>query len=415
MSLGDLQACRKWPHVCFGDVVRSVRAVERDPLENGLEYYVGLEHLDPESLHIRRWGLIADGTSFTRKFVKGQVLFGKRRAYQRKAAVAEFDGVCSGDILVFEPKDDRLLPELLPFIVQSEGFVATALRTSAGSLSPRTRWRDLAAYEFPLPPLDEQRRIAEILWAAENSFVQFQNVFRRIACVKQSLLMKLTQEGHRHTALKESRIGAIPIHWNVAQVGDLLEICQYGLSVRASDSGQYPILRMMNFEDGAVVANDLKYINLSDEDFSAYKLKAGDILFNRTNSADLVGKVGIYQLDGDFVFASYLIRLRTRSEVVLPEYLNYYLNSPRGQQRILFYATAGVSQTNINGRNLQRVLVPVPPLEEQREIVAVLEQASSSRAETLSHLTSLRTLKAGLLSQLFEQSYGTQDQTSFTA
>jgi len=157
------------PTVKFGDVVRNVNENERNPLENGLERYIGLEHLDPESLHIKRWGLIAEGTSFTRKFTKGQVLFGKRRAYQRKAAVAEFDGICSGDILVLEPKNDRLLPELLPFIVQSDCFFEHALRTSAGSLSPRTKWRDLANYEFFLPPLDEQRRIAEILWAADGA------------------------------------------------------------------------------------------------------------------------------------------------------------------------------------------------------------------------------------------------------
>ena len=128
-----------WQMVEFGDLVRNVREAERDPLAAGLERYVGLEHIEPENLHIKEWGLIEEGTSFTQKFVKGQVLFGKRRAYQRKVAVAEFDGVCSGDILVFEPKDDRLLPGLLPFIVQSKGFFTNALRTSSGSLSPRTR------------------------------------------------------------------------------------------------------------------------------------------------------------------------------------------------------------------------------------------------------------------------------------
>ena len=158
-----------WRTVRFGDVVRNVDISVRDPLQQGLERYVGLEHLDPESLHIKRWGLIANGTSFTRKFTQGQVLFGKRRAYQRKAAVAEFPGICSGDILVFEPADDQLLPELLPFIVQSDGFFDHALGTSAGSLSPRTRWRDLVEYEFPLPPPNEQRRIAEIVWAADEA------------------------------------------------------------------------------------------------------------------------------------------------------------------------------------------------------------------------------------------------------
>jgi hypothetical protein len=158
-----------WHTVRFGDVVRNVDEAVRDPLTCDLERFVGLDHIDPESLRIKRWGLIADGTSFTRKFTTGQVLFGKRRAYQRKVAVADFDGLCSSDILVFEPADDQLLPELLPFIVQTEGFFQHALGTSAGSLSPRTRWRDLAAYVFTLPPLDEQRRIAEIMWAADDS------------------------------------------------------------------------------------------------------------------------------------------------------------------------------------------------------------------------------------------------------
>ena len=92
------RSSQAWPLVRFGDVVRNVNDNVRDPLTSDLERYVGLEHLDPESLHIKRWGLIADGTTFTR-FQPGQVLFGSRRAYQRKVAVAEFDGICSGDML----------------------------------------------------------------------------------------------------------------------------------------------------------------------------------------------------------------------------------------------------------------------------------------------------------------------------
>jgi type I restriction enzyme S subunit len=128
------------PIVRFGDVAREVTESTHSPLEDGFEYYIGLEHLDPESLKIRRWGLIEETeTTFTRVLRAGQVLFGRRRAYQRKAALAEFDGICSGDIIVMEAKPDRLLPELLPFIVQTEGFYEHALSTSAGSLSPRTR------------------------------------------------------------------------------------------------------------------------------------------------------------------------------------------------------------------------------------------------------------------------------------
>ncbi len=169
-----------WRVVRFGDVVRNVDVNERNPREAGIERYVGLDHLDPESLHIKRWGLVEEGTTFTRKFTPGQVLFGKRRAYQRKAAVAAFDGICSGDILVFEPSNGELIPELLPFLVQSDGFFNHALGTSAGSLSPRTKWKDLAAYEFALPPRDEQRRIAEILWAADEAILKAKGVVQAL-------------------------------------------------------------------------------------------------------------------------------------------------------------------------------------------------------------------------------------------
>jgi type I restriction enzyme, S subunit len=147
-----------WQRVKFGDVVKLNTDRSADPLADGLERYVGLEHIEPEDLRIRRWGLVAEGTTFTNRFRPGQTLFGKRRAYQRKVAVADFEGVCSSDIYVFKPKDDRLLPELLPFLCQTEGFFEHAVGTSAGSLSPRTNWTQLANYEFALPALEEQSK-----------------------------------------------------------------------------------------------------------------------------------------------------------------------------------------------------------------------------------------------------------------
>lgn len=161
-----------WRWVRFGDVVRQAKETTKDPDNEGLTRIVGLEQLDPESLPLRRWhelDELPDGTSFTRVFRAGQVLFGKRRAYQRKVAVADFDGVCSGDILVFEASGDEMLAEFLPYLVQSDGFFDHALGTSAGSLSPRTKWQELAKYEFALPPKDVQYRLAEILIAATDT------------------------------------------------------------------------------------------------------------------------------------------------------------------------------------------------------------------------------------------------------
>ena len=300
-----------WRRVKFGDVVKNANLVERDPAGAGIERIVGLEHLDPENLHIRRWNTSENGTSFTRKFVPGQTLFGKRRAYQRKVAYAEFEGICSGDILTFEPKDKEvLLPELLPFICQSDAFFDHALGTSAGSLSPRTSWKALKDFEFPLPPIEEQKRIAEILWAADEVYTQHQSTYDNLMLVKRAMINRLTTKGLEKCKTQHTRLGEIPVHWKLLTVDDVTSVCQYGLSIPLHESGQYPILRMMNYDDGRIIADDLKYVDLSDSDFESFKLIKGDILFNRTNSADLVGKVGIFDLDGDFVFASYLVRLR---------------------------------------------------------------------------------------------------------
>src|SRR5438309_467663 len=106
-----------WTRVKFGEVVRLAKETCRDPVAAGIERVIGLEHLEPGDLRVRAWADVADGTTFTTRVRPGQVLFGKRRAYQRKVALADFDAICSGDIYVFESANsDRLLPELLPFV-----------------------------------------------------------------------------------------------------------------------------------------------------------------------------------------------------------------------------------------------------------------------------------------------------------
>ena len=126
---------------------------------------VGLEHLVSQELKFTDYDIDTDNT-FTKKFHKGQILFGRRRAYLKKAAIADFDGICSGDITVIEAIPGKVDPMLLPFIIQNDRLFDYAISHSAGGLSPRVKWADLADYEFDLPSLEEQRRLADKLWAA---------------------------------------------------------------------------------------------------------------------------------------------------------------------------------------------------------------------------------------------------------
>ncbi|MGL5266836.1 MAG: restriction endonuclease subunit S, partial [Plesiomonas shigelloides] len=133
--------------VKFGDICREVKLTTKDPIADGYERYIGLEHLDSGSLKIKRWGIIAeDNPSFTRVFKKGHILFGKRRPYLNKAAIAAFDGVCSSDIIVMEPIKQRILPSVFHLIFKNRKFWEFAVKTSSGSLSPRTKFSSLREF-----------------------------------------------------------------------------------------------------------------------------------------------------------------------------------------------------------------------------------------------------------------------------
>lgn len=154
-----------WTRVRFDQIATQINDRVDNPAEAGVERYVGLEHLDPDSLRIRRWGEPSDVESTKLRFQPGDIIFGKRRVYQRKVAVADFEGICSAHAMVLRAKTGAVLPEFLPFFMQSDLFMERALSISVGSLSPTINWKALAAEEFLLPPIQEQARLVEVLSA----------------------------------------------------------------------------------------------------------------------------------------------------------------------------------------------------------------------------------------------------------
>jgi restriction endonuclease S subunit len=185
-----------WKMLKFGDIAQNV-AVRVDPADAKTDVYVGLEHLDHSTLHLRQWGHPSDVTGQKLAFKKGDVIFGRRRAYQRKLAVAEFDGICSAHAMVVRAKPKMILPEFLPFFLQSDMFMERAIEISVGSLSPTINWKALKVQEFPLPPLDEQKRIAEILWAADEAVekwtVAYQQAESALSSTRSQILQELSQ------------------------------------------------------------------------------------------------------------------------------------------------------------------------------------------------------------------------------
>ena len=156
--------------VKLGDVAQEYKATVKDCSNLPI---VGLEHLTPGEITLERWDEGTENT-FTKGFKKGQMLFGRRRAYLKKAAVAPIDGVCSGDITVIEAIPGKILPELLPFIIQNDLLFDYAVGKSAGSLSPRVKWVDLKDYEFELPEIEKQASLVDLLKAAHATRKAYQ-------------------------------------------------------------------------------------------------------------------------------------------------------------------------------------------------------------------------------------------------
>lgn len=158
---------------------------------NEVERFVGLEWIEADNFHLQGFGLVANGTTFTKRFAKGDVLFGKRRAYLKKVAVADFDGVCSGDILVIRAKAKKLLQGLLPYYISSDAFIQHAISTSVGSLSPRTKWKDLEILEVSIPDIKTQSTILKVLQQVENIFYQLKQQKATLKLLKQKLLNEI--------------------------------------------------------------------------------------------------------------------------------------------------------------------------------------------------------------------------------
>ena len=180
--------------VLLGDVAEEVRDNYKET--DGNPAVVGLEHLIPGEIRLKEWSEDTN-TTFTKAFHKGQVLFGRRRAYLKKAAVAPVDGICSGDITVISAKPDKILPELLPFVIQNDDFFDFAVGKSAGSLSPRVKWSRLKEYEFNLPSLPQQKELAKLLWSFVDAKEAYEDLIRQTDELVKSQFIEMFKDTQR--------------------------------------------------------------------------------------------------------------------------------------------------------------------------------------------------------------------------
>jgi len=268
-----------WHHYRFDEMAVMVNDRIDDPSEADVEYYVGLEHLDSESLTIRRWGAPTDVEATKLRFRAGDIIFGRRRVYQRKLAVADFDGICSAHAMVLRSKPAVALPEFLPFFMQSDLFMERAKEISVGSLSPTINWKTLAKEKFALPPLDEQRRIAYVLAVAATLVDALRHQLVVAATLIESQILDF-----------EHSVG-MPITGRLRTVVARLESGKSpsGLG-RPANPDENGVLKVSAVGDWSFVEHENKTI--ASEAFSErYEVQPGDFLVTRANAdPDSVGR-----------------------------------------------------------------------------------------------------------------------------
>jgi type I restriction enzyme S subunit len=317
--------------------------------------------------------------------VGGALLTNKKRFLSREALVDNnVMGVVSRD-------PTRCLPEFLFSWFETVDLSALA---NAGPL-PSINASQLYELSIPLPGSAEQRSIADVLHICRVSV----NIERTAAVaaveLKQAAMREMFTRGMRGDAQKETEIGPIPERWSIVPIKDIATTTQYGLSTRGHPQGNVPLLRMNCQMNGKVHFRDLQYADLDADTVAAFRLRHGDLLFNRTNSIEHVGRTAIFEGEREAVFASYLVRLSVDQERCLPSFLNYYLNRVDVQREIKRYASRAVGQANINATKLREIAFPLPPsLEEQREIVSILEAVDQKIA--------LHQEKCSVLEELFQ-------------
>ena len=345
---------------------------KKKPVEEDRFTYLGLEHLDSGSLKVTRFG--SEVAPIGEKLVmhKGDVLFGKRRAYQKKVTIAPFDGIFSAHGMVLRPKEEVIDKDFFPLFISSDYFLDAAIKISVGSLSPTINWRDLKELEFELPDLETQRKLAEVLWSINDTMEAYKKL---IAATDELVKSQFIERfGLPDNNVKGYRLGII---------GDVISDVHYGTSAKASGDGKYIYIRMNNITyEGTLDLADVKRIDVADSELENYVVRYGDVLFNRTNSRDLVGKTCVFDRKEPMIIAGYIIRLRMNGQV-LPEYLSLFMNTRYAKKLLIGMAKGAVGQANINAKELQEIQIIIPPIDEQVQFLAFVRQSDKSKFAAL--------------------------------
>lgn len=358
------------PEYCFDEIAINSKE-KKKPTEEDKYTYIGLEHLDTGSLTVSRWGSEIAPTGDKLVMRKGDVLFGKRRAYQKKVAIAPFDGIFSAHGMVLRPREDVITKDFFPLFISSDYFLDEAIKISVGSLSPTINWSDLKELSFTIPSLEEQKKLAPVIWAAIDTKNAYKKLLLGIDELVKSQFIEMFGDPEKN-----------PLGFDYIQLGDISLITklagfEYTKYIKYQDSGDIIMIRGLNCKGTKLILDDIKWIDRKTSDLlPRSKLSKGDIVITYVGT---VGEIGLIDKDDTYHLAPNVAKLSLKNkEKEVPAFWAYMLMISR--EYLVRFATS-TTQAALNMERIRKIGFIDPPTELQLQFVELLEQSDKSKFE----------------------------------
>ena len=372
--------------VRFGDLVKEVK-VNIDREHNPYEYYVAGDHMDSEDLEIHRKGCFATddvGPAFTRLFKPGQVLYGSRRTYLKKVAVADFEGIVSNTTFVLETADsNRFLQELIPFLILSDDFTDYSIKHSKGSTNPYILFSDLAAYQFSLPPLAEQKKLAETLWAMERVKRAYKSLLAQTDALAQACFVEMFGD-----PVKNDK------HLPMKTIGEVCEI----------HGGSQPPRSTFVHEPRSGYVRLIQIRDYKSDDYIVYIPEKSTKKFCDVDDI-MIGRYGppIFQILRGLKGAYNVALMKATPKGVDREYLRFYLSRKQLLSYLEHFQQRTAGQSGVDMKKLREYPIPTPSLEVQREFAAFIAQQEKAKASLKETLAALTAAQKSLMNSSFNK------------
>lgn len=360
---------------------------KKKPVPEDAAHYIGLEHLEPGTFEIANWGSDVAPVGEKLLMKKGDVLFGRRRAYQRKVGIAPFDGIFSAHGMVLRPKTEVVDARYFPFFISSDQFMNEAVRISVGSLSPTINWSTLKNCEFDLPPLDEQRKLADLLWAAND----LKEKYKKAIAASDEMLKAKFREMFGECGSDGGFLGVeLETVCKTFIDGDWIE------AKDQSDSG-IRLVQTGNVGDGEYLDRYDKARWISEETFARLhctEIFAGDILISRL--PDPIGRACILPEGIGKAITAVDCTIVRLSEAMLPEFL-IAISRSSGYMMQIATLTAGTTRARVSRGNLGKIRIPLPPLTQQQQFVEIARKADETKAALKKSINDVEQVIKGLI------------------